>query len=592
MTSWIIIGVSVVLAVVAVYQEVVRSNRARLGLRIIAVLVAIAALACLILPVSYKSGVQSNSGGVILLTPGFQKDSLKSGNQIVYTMDSAIAKAYPHARLVSNPAEIFAGSATRLSVHVYGYGLNDKDLKQLAGSQVVFHPSTVPDGITAVNWTKTIHTGELFEVQGSVKNSGKPFRLLLKGLNTVLDSARISTGSSVSFSIGSLPKQAGKVTYDLIGIRDKDTLFNEQLSMIAESAKPVKVLMLSAAPDFENKFLRLWLGNNNYAVASRAIITKGKIGQDYFNMERVDLSRITPELLSKFDIVEADLSAIKTLPAAESAALQGEVNNKGIGLIIRADTIDSQSNTWVQNSFKVTRSAKQPPAELIIQGKKTAKLSLDPQYINPQNNVQPVVTDVKGNLIAAATLSGAGKLIISMINNSYSWDLAGNRNDYAAYWTALINKAVRKTPAANNWSVVTPFPEPGEPVTLIYHGADLTGPARINQSVVAPVQDAGIPFERRFTYWPQQPGWQQAVATDGAPYWWFVWPKNSFTALQATETARKTTEYAQKSTKYASFSGAKLQKVDVEISKFYFYILLLVAATFLWAESKYLTQIN
>jgi len=589
MTNWITITISGFLAAFAVYKEITRPNRARLTLRVIATMVAVFALACLVLPISYNRTVDDNSDKVILLTPGtLENEYAFLHKQKVYTLDRTIAKRFPTVRLISNPAEILAENPNHPVVMIYGYGLNASDLKQLGNSKIEL-PAPVtkfPDGVTAVNWTQNIKVGQSFQVQGTIKNNGKPYKLVLKGLNTSLDSIAIKTNPSISFSMNSLPKNPGRVIYNLIGLRDNDTLFNEQLPVTIEAAKPIKVLMLSAAPDFENKFLRTWLGNNNYAIASRAVITKGKIGQDYFNLERIDLSHITSSLLEKFDIVEADLSAIKALPSGENSALKQEVA-KGMGLIIRADTVDDKSSSWVQNSFKVSRSTKQPPEELIIQNKKTTKLAIDNQLITPNNNIQPLVTDTHGDLIAAATLSGAGKLIFSTINNSYSWDLAGDHSDYSAYWSALINKAARKARAENSWSIATQFPVPGEPAILLYHSTELSGSITINGSVVAPAQHPGIPFEWGFTYRPSHVGWQHATSNNSVAFNWFVWPKNSFAALRAAENARITTEYASKSTKYASFSHSKLQKVEVEISKFYFYILLLVAATFLWVENKY-----
>jgi hypothetical protein len=324
--SWssVVILICIFLAAFAVYREYARENKAHLLWRVIAVLLAITALACVILPITYSATVtQTRGAGKILLTEGFNPDSLNKTDS-TYTLDKSVHQQYPKAKLLDDLQALFNDSTRITPVHILGYGLSDDELKQLAGRQVIFHPSPIPDGFTAVNWTENVKAGQQFNVQGTYQNtSAKAYALVLKGLNTTLDSVTIPARSNTPFSLKSTPKNSGRVVYSLVVLNGKDTLKQESLPVIIEKNKSLKVLLLSSSPDFESKFLKTWLGGNGYGMASRSVISKGKFGQEFLNMDQPDLSHITPALLNKFDLLVGDLSVFKKLSAPESGAATG-----------------------------------------------------------------------------------------------------------------------------------------------------------------------------------------------------------------------------------------------------------------------------
>ncbi|MES2279084.1 MAG: hypothetical protein V4592_23835 [Bacteroidota bacterium] len=590
--SWdsVAISICLLLAAFAVYREYARGNKAHLIGRIIAVVLAISALACVILPLTYSTTVTETRGaGKILLTDGFHPDSLNKTDS-VYTLDKAVHRQYPKAKLLDNVQHLFTDSAHISPVHIYGYGLNQDELAQLSGHQVIFHPSSIPDGFTAATWTEQVKTGQQFAVQGSYKNtSAKACELVLKGLNTTLDSVVIPARSQTSFAFKSTPKNNGRSVYSLIVLNGKDTLQQEHLPLIIEKTQPLKVLMLSASPDFETKFLKNWLGGNGYGVASRTTITKGKFGQEYFNMDQPDLSHLTAGLLSKFDIVIGDLSVLKNLSAPENSALQQEISKKGMGLIIRADSSDKKAS-WLQSAFPINYQAGKQAvlSALTLQGKsKTVKLNIDPVSIIAQSNTQPLITDEHGHLLSAITLNGAGKLIFTTINNTYNWALAGNQDDYAALWSLLIDKAARKLPVTENWSMDTNLPVVNSPVQLVSESVLPLGDVKVNQSVAYPAQNSAVLFQRAVTYWPESYGWQQVIQYNGAPYWWYVWKKDAWQSITAAKRIALTGEYANAHPAKALVTEQIQQKTRAGVPKIYFYMLFLMAATFLWAESKF-----
>ena len=108
--SWnsIVICICLLLAVFSVYKEFRRTNRSRLVLRIIAVLLGISALACLALPVSYRiTGGHPGSKKIVLLTAGFHPDSLNNYLQdATFTLDTQVKAKYHRATLIDDIADI------------------------------------------------------------------------------------------------------------------------------------------------------------------------------------------------------------------------------------------------------------------------------------------------------------------------------------------------------------------------------------------------------------------------------------------------------------------------------------------------------
>ena len=75
--SWnvIVLIICCLLAAFAVWKEVNRPKKAHLVLRIIASVLAVIALACVILPISYNRDTTiADDHAAVLLTPGFDPD--------------------------------------------------------------------------------------------------------------------------------------------------------------------------------------------------------------------------------------------------------------------------------------------------------------------------------------------------------------------------------------------------------------------------------------------------------------------------------------------------------------------------------------
>ncbi|MBD1392720.1 hypothetical protein [Mucilaginibacter glaciei] len=568
----------IILAIGLVLQELRRANKHWLLWRVLAIVVACVGLACIALPLSYQIRVAlKDKHKTTLLTEGFDVDSLdKNAKQV--TFDEDIKKAFPHVQLIT-PKEINKTD----QLHIYGYGLTGSDLQQLAGRSIVFHQANTPAGTTNLSYTSRLKTGDVLTVQGSFNNTSKQkVKLVLKALNTGLDSVIVAPKSGSTFTLTTLPKTSGRVVYTLTS--DGET--QGSLPVEVNPVKTLKVLMLSASPDFESKFLKNWLSGNGYAVASRAAISKDKFTTEFINIPQFPLDRISASTLNKFDVLIGDLSVLSNLSDAESAALKQEVTDNGLGVIVKADSAGGKSS-WLQRGFPVDRpSGKEPaPATLLINGAKSLnKLGAGNAYINYQNGTQPLVTGAQNHILANSALSGSGKIVFTTLNNTFSWMLAGNKADYTTLWSALITKAARKSNDLADESSAATLPVTGQPTQLTVLDSKRLS-VNINGDNIASIQHLNIPFEWDVLYRPTAVGWQ-FVHQNGNTNWFYAYPQTDWLAIQAVAKISATKNYEMLNEKTDIVTKQIQETVRINVPKIYFYILLLAACTFLWAETK------
>jgi hypothetical protein len=484
-----------------------------------------------------------------------------------------------------------SSDSTITQLRILGDGLDREDLLQLDHLPVVFHLSVFKQGITAIRWNEKLKAGEELNVQGSYQNtSAGKVTLILEGLSTGLDSVTIGAGLTSPFNLSSPPKSTGKSVYSLFVLAGKDTLEKQSIPVQVEPVSTLKVLMLTASPDFESRFLKNWLAANGYEVAVRSIISKDKVNKEFINLEQFPIDHLSASVLSKFDLLIGDLSVLKTLNGAESATLQQEVTDRGLGIIVRADST-LRSNSWLQRDFSLDRLAVKDPApvSLILQGKtvKSAKLNAGLVYIDKQSNSQQLVTDEYGHVLAANALAGAGKLIFTPLNNTFSWMLGGNKTDYASLWSLLITKAARKLPVTEHWSMLSAIPSVSNPIQLQLESASNPSFIKIGDETIAPQQNSGLPFEWKVNYRPQTFGWQSAKQDNGLINWFYVYNDADWKGIKALKREADTKAYITQNTNSSNVTKQIHEKVTIAVSKIYFYVLLLMACAFLWLEAKF-----
>ena len=590
--SWniLVIGICVLLLFFSVWKEYRRENKAHMLLRIIAVVVAVSALAGIILPLSYKSNqtVVDNHRG-ILLTDGFSTDSLKKYPELpVFTTSAAIKKEYSKAILLNTLSQIKTGYPQLTQIQVLGYGLDEDGLKQL-NMPVLFNQPAKPAGLSAVSWNGDLKAGESLKVQGKLNDAdGKTYTILLKGLNVTLDS--ITQKASGDFELHTIPKTTGNAVYSLVVTDGKDTLEDNALPLHIEAVKPVRVLILSSSPDFENRFLKNWLSANGYAVYTRTAISKDKFSTEAVNAKQIPLNNLGAGTLQNFDVVVGDASALQALSAPEASALKLQVTQSGLGLIVRADSA-AKTTSWFQSSFPLVKTSGQTQGALVLQisgqTATTEKLKIDPVGSVYKQGTQVLVSDGQSKALVSSTLSGAGKLVFSTLGNTYNWMLGGDENDYTAYWSLLINKAARKAAVQKSLSLITDIPQTNHETTLQVLSATVPDSVKLNDLQPAFAQNAEIPFLWQAKFWLGRSGWQKVANGNTKMGDVYVYGENDWKNIKNLHKIFVTNSYANKNLLNYTLAQQKEQSIDKPIPKIWFFLLFLTACSFLWAEAKF-----
>lgn len=586
-----IILASVLLAVLLVWKEIRRPARARLLLRTTASLSAVAALACMALPIRYTTQTPpQQSNAVVVLTPGYDKDSLAAFHVMPhYTTDAALATG--GNQFIPDLDLLLSAHPAFRELHVFGYGLTDDELAALQeqGISLHYHAPAAPPGFTAAGWPRQLHQGEWLEVQGRFNNTAKEkTKIVLTGLGTRLDSVMIDAATAQTFRLRCKPVHLGSTVYELEATRAGQQVVAEKLPVQVLPTSHLQVLLLSSSPDFDNKFLTTWLYENRYKVAVRSTVSKNKYSYQFLNKAAQSLTTITSTLLESFDVVIADDAALVALPATERTALLSQVQ-KGLGLILQTDStvsINSLAAGWQIRKQPGAAVSARPLAMPAVFT--TTSPLLPTQWLSIENNrrAQPLVLDDKGAVVVSSALAGAGKLVLNTVNNTYSWLLSGHQQDYAQFWSLLLHKAARRAPQATRWQQVTAFPVVDNPVQLTLETASSRPPVLETPDGQAPVaQDAWLPHTWTGTWWPVQGGWQPVYQQQDSTRL-YVYERDDWVAVQATDRIAANTRYAAVSGKEGPSKELSGGQATKQLPPVIFFMVFLSCCSYLWFEGK------
>lgn len=579
MQAWniVVIIVSILLSVILLMKELRRPNRARLSLRIISSATALVSLACLAIPIHCQRDHKAIGNELIVTTQGFNQDSID-----VFRKNKTLT--------VLNENDFLADtSVTYDTVHVFGFGFKEDVLKS-THTNFIFHTTAFKTGITSIQWNQRINKGDELLLQGRyINETGGPVVLLLMGFHTVLDSFTVHPKQEQAFYLHDVPKQNGLATYSLVAIQGRDTLEKEPVPVEVINASPLKILILSGTPDFENKFLKDWLSQNGFTVANKTMISANKSERSFLNANSLSLEKITPVLLDSFDVLLSDETAINLLTKPEQENIYQQINSKGLGLIIHGDTITNNS-TWFTRSFQLSKkaAAQKSRISITLPGNPYFKASLtgeEQTFIRPRNDMQPVAVDSAGNIVTANTANGSGKIAFTVLNNTYQWLLSGNLAQYHTYWKTLLQKTARDHRGGIDISISPALPVIQQQVSLMmYTKGEKMPEVKIDRSTLAFAQDAQKPELWTARYWPLTSGWQTTTIAGNSDYHWFAYEKNDWPYISAAEKIAAGRRYSEQKTAVNSSSVSKKESGPVPL--FYFFLLFLISCGFLWMERK------
>jgi hypothetical protein len=507
--NYIEVGVCLAGLTFLLWLEGRRQDRSHLTGRVAATLLAVAALAGMILPLAHRRPVSAAAGMPegIYLTEGYDVESVRQflgGHPDIRDLWGEPAVV---GNVVPAAPEGLKWPVSRL--HVFGYGLTGRQWAALHPPGLVFHPGSSVGGVIAVDWRRSLFAGERLLVQGRWQGAGvrggqgrRPVKLLLMGLGMVLDSA----DAGGDFSLGTVPAQTGRAVYRLVALAGRDTLEQEDIPVEVGHGRPLRILILADAPGFENNFLLNWLAKNGQQAAIRTKVSSNTYQSSYVNMPPRSLETLTSSLLNGFDILIADSSALPAAGDAGRQILRREVEEEGMGLIIRIDS----------------------------------------GYVHKKAGMRSFETDSLSRVIVGGGPYGVGKVIYTTVNTTYVRMMAGQSAVYAAYWSSLLRRAGRMAEARDEWTLMPAQPRVGEETDAVLEesgagqplglvgasgSAGLAGDGGGNPVSLYFAQDDLLPFIWRGRYWPEGIGWHNWWTSGGDTVWSYVWPRGAWASL-------------------------------------------------------------
>lgn len=574
--NYVVICLCILLLALLIWKETTRFNKAHLIGRTIASIIAVAALACLAFAFNIKNQSVNKNTSAILLTDGYNKDSVAFYNKInasIYTLDN-----YFTAPNVD-------------TLHVFGYGLSKAELMNIKSSALIFHPNKTISGINSADWQQHINAHQLFVVQGSFNNTfSTPVKLLLKAYNNSVDSVIINPNTNQHFNLKIMPQHVGKALFNLMALNNKDTVEQEPIPIEVLPTNKLNVLVLASSPDFENKFLSNWLAQNGFTIALRTTISKNKFKQSFLDTTKFSLNHITPEVLNKFDVLICDATELSTISLPELNAIKNQVSANGLGLIIRADSIVSSgfyhSLFPIKSSANNNDSGKNETLHVQIEDSSYNLNVNHPSFIQPQNGTQPLVMDRQNRLLVNSTLYGAGKIIFATLDNTYSWLLANNIQAYQNYWSLLLQQAAHKTMRATDFFVNTSFPIVNKPVEIVTASANQLSLFSVNETFVLPQQNMLLPYLSSGTFWPTFSGWQATIAADATINWWYAFDSTDWRPISNKQKLQDTYQYMNTNNNLPRMHELIMEHDTKPFAKVYFFLLLFLSCIYLWVERK------
>ncbi|WP_316821763.1 hypothetical protein [Pedobacter gandavensis] len=591
--KYLAIGICVALGVFLLINEASRKRKAHLPWRLAASTMVLVCFYFLLYPPVYNTKTAGGTQEFNLLTKGANLDHDLKG--ISYSLDEQVLKSPKKSalRFIADLEYFLKSNPALQVVHIYGNGLDHSQLELLKGKQLSFHPGSLEEGLTALNWNPQLKATEKLTLQGSYQNNGtEKLKFLLEGLGTNLDSVTIAGQGSQSFTLNARPQQAGKAVFRLIALKGRDTLFTEPIPIEIKTSAPVKVLMLASNPDFEYKFLKNWLFEKQYPLVFRTRISKDKYSTDFLNTDLKEINTLTGALLKKMDLLILDEEELMQLSGAELANVKRAVN-EGLGLFIRIDQVkpDFHRGLGIEPGRYEVASEKHKGLNGILT-KQQAKLSTLPiaqtLFLKSGNNDQILFQESSGKDLVSTSMYGMGRQTLSALSATYQWVLNGSDNDYADFWAEMLNRTGRASEVTQTWSMSPALPQTGESVNVSIDLANggAVPKFRMENLVMSPLQNREIPTQWQLNSWATKPGWNTLSFGDAQDSF-YVYGEADWQQLKDHQKRLATSQFVQDHPISAAVQKSSVL-LEEKLSLWWFLLPLLISVSFLWYETKML----
>lgn len=545
MPSWWILIIAMTVLVILIYWDVRSRNSSLRVFRVSAMILAMLALIGLYVK-PYFLG-QSKAGKVVLSTSNSQRvDSLiTSGFKLTTDFDELI-----RIKKESGIDELV----------IVGDGLEEWKLKQLAQDFTYFPevdsvegPYEMKIGAGVVN--SVLPISFRFYVEDSVT-------IFLRG--TGIDPVeQVVTPDKCEAKLEITPAIAGNLTFELIGVRNSDTLFAESVPVIVKENDPFNVLILAGTPSFETRFLKNHLAGEGYGVAERLQVSRETHRESFTNLENRSLRSITTNLLEDFKILVMDQTAFDDLSGSERRAINASMKRGEMGIL----WLGPASNDWLK-----TREANDPELQL-KDGSESVELTRKQELIASSDQIV-----LQSQVIGGIKLHGLGRVVVPAFNTSYQLQLKGHSKVYAELWNKLLH-AVSGYDKSSSGVSVNSFPRMGEPTRFLFP-TEQASEVLLDSVSLSIAEKWDQPGIFTATGWPKRKGWNYLRIADSVhPF--FVYDEEDWEVEKMYSKMRVTSAFTKGDNSVTSTKEAKQP-----ISKWIFFAVTILCFGFLWVEQR------
>lgn len=547
------------------FLELRRTDRRHLAARLLALAAAVVALVALALTPART--VRRAVTRAVLVTEGA---GTAEAARVADSADAALVIRL--ADSTRNAAGIQARLPAVRELVVAGWGLDSARLPELAGLAVSFVPSPLPPGVIDAAWPRQITEGDELVVRGRLKDAGGAVSLMAPDGSA--DSVR--AGDEGSFTLRLRPRARGFTRFLLRSAAGTDTI-GVQLAR----PRPLRLLVLQNAPDYESSRLRDWVSRRGGSVAVRTRISAGRRRTEGVNTGGLP-ERITAALLRQFDIAAIDAASLRALSPAERSALDVAVRDEGLGLLVDPESppFGASAGPAGARSGRIRLGAGLAPAVTL------SPAALRGRGAVPGTAHAVVFRDEAGNPVAEWRPLGAGRVATTLVRNPSRWTLGGDRELFDRYWAGLLGALARPGPA---WAVSGGgISRPGEPVRLRRQG-EVTGQAivlRPDGAADTVALDPGTDSTAwAGLYWPHTAG-RHLVPGSPDSAWFSVAAAGTWTGVRAARSIDATMAWAAL---HGPGSGSPRDAGRAPFPRWWFAGVFLAAASWLWWERRRLT---
>lgn len=558
--------------------EIRRADRRHLGVRVAAVLVAVAALAALVHPPMLPS-TATRSATALLVTPGATPDEV-----------GRLSDSLPGIPIVMWPDSIADLDELRLqmpnlrSLHVAGWGLRESFWIGHEALQVTAHPSPLPEGVSWLAFPERVRLGDAVPIVArlSAPSDGP---LWLEHPDGTVDSLAPGLASDSVARFEGRTRATGEFIYVLGGVG----LPPESLHVSVLPARPPAVLILEGSPAFETTFLRRWLADQGAAVAVRSRLSRDQFRTDRVNLPEIPLGTVTAALLDRFDLLLIDGATLQSLTIAERRVVDEAVRVGGLGMLVTPDSLARRAPQDFPFALTATGDLEGRLVRAIWpeqQGGTNAPVPSLAAEIAPAAGLRPLMRDPVGRIVAASASQGLGAIGTSMITAPSRWLLEEEPAAFAGYWQAII-RALARNPG-DHWALAADGPPAVDlALSLVLVTEDTLPVATVIRpdgtvDTLGLARDPAEPRRWWGRYWPVAAGWHRATNRDGEPYPFHV----SVVRESAREAAARLTATARRASTEPLALEIEAVPTRRPLSPLVPFLAFVLATGVLWGEDR------